>query len=181
MLAEGVAIGPHVIKMVVYSQRLEKLGFPLSQELAGFILVSLLDSYGNFITNYHMHVVEKGLNELCGMLKTIEGDVKESTGSSGHVITLQNKPNFKMGKSQKKGKAKDTISKPNQKPKDGPAADAECFYCKELGHWKMNCKQYLASIKDRGSKGTPAADTLAIHITKIFLANFYINSCVFDT
>jgi hypothetical protein len=26
-LAEGTAIGPHVIKMVGYSQRLEKLGF----------------------------------------------------------------------------------------------------------------------------------------------------------
>jgi hypothetical protein len=34
----------------------------------------------------------------------------------------------------------------------------------------------LASIKDRGGKGTAAAGTLAIHITKIFLADSYINS-----
>ena len=136
-LAEGAAVGPHVIKMVGYSQRLEKLGFPISQELAtDFILASLPPSYGNFITNYHMHGAERGLNELCGMLKTAEGDIKKSAGSSGHVMAVQNKPNFKKkGKSQKKkGKAKDTISKPNQKPKAGPAADAECFYCKELGH-----------------------------------------------
>jgi hypothetical protein len=130
-----------------------------------------------------MHGAEKGLNELCGMLKTTEGDIKKSTSSNDHVMAVQNKPNFKKkSKSQKnKGKAKDTISKPNQKPKDGPTADVECFYCKELGHWKRNCKQYLASIKDRDGKGTTVACTLAIHITEIFLADSYINSWVFDT
>jgi hypothetical protein len=51
------------------------------------------------------------------MLKTIERDAKKSTGSSGHVMVVQNKPNFKKkGKSQKKkGEAKDTVSKPNQR------------------------------------------------------------------
>jgi hypothetical protein len=141
-LAEGAAVGPHVIKMVGYSQRLEKLGYLVSQELAtDFILASLLPTYGNFITNYHMHGAEKGLNELCGMLKTAEGDIKKSIASSGQVMAVQNKPNFKKGKSQKKkGKAKVRVYKPNQKPKAGLAIDAECFYCKELGHWKGNCK-----------------------------------------
>ena len=77
-LAEGAPVGPHVIKMVGYVQRLEKLGFPLGQELAtDFILMSLLPSYGNFISNYHMHGVEKGLNELCGMLKASKSDIKK--------------------------------------------------------------------------------------------------------
>ena len=94
-LAEGAPIGPHVIKMVGYTQRLEKLGFPLGQELAtDFILASLPPSYGNFISNYHMHGSEKGLNELCGMLKMIESDIKKST-SGGHVMAVQNKPTFK--------------------------------------------------------------------------------------
>jgi hypothetical protein len=143
-----------------------------------FILASLSPSYGNFITNYHMHGVEKGLNELCGMQKTVGGDIKKSAGSSGHVMAVQNKPYFKKkGKSQKKkGKAKDIVSKPNQKPKARPATDAECFCCKELGHWKRNCKKYLASIKDRGGNGTTVACTLAIHITEIFLTDSYINS-----
>jgi hypothetical protein len=83
---------------------LENLGYPVSQELATyFILACPPLSYGNFITNYHMHGAEKGLNELCGMLKTAEGDIKKSAGSSGHVMAVQNKPNFKKkGKSQKK-------------------------------------------------------------------------------
>jgi len=91
-LAEGAAVGPHVIKMVGYTQRLEKLGFPIGPELAtDFILVSLPPSYGNFISNYHMHGAEKGLNELCGMLKTAEADIKKGAGSS-HVMAVQNKP-----------------------------------------------------------------------------------------
>ena len=135
-LPEGAAVGPHVIKMIGYTQRLEKLGFPLGQELAtDFNLTSLPPSYGNFISNYHMHGAEKGLNELCGMLNIAEGDIKKSTGSS-HVMAVQNKPTFKRkGKSwKKKGKVADTISKPSQEPKAGPEANAECFHWKELGH-----------------------------------------------
>ena len=137
-LAEGAAVGPHVIKMVGYTQRLEKLGFPIGPELAtDFILASLPPSYVNFIANYHMHGAEKGLNELCGMLKTAEADIKKGAGSS-HVMVVQNKPKFKKkGNSwkKKKGKAKDEISKPNPPtPKAGPTTDAECFHCHGKGH-----------------------------------------------
>jgi hypothetical protein len=46
-LVEGTAVGPHVIKMVGYTQMLEKLGFPLGQELAtNFILASLPRAMG---------------------------------------------------------------------------------------------------------------------------------------
>jgi len=114
---------------------LEKLGFPLGQELAtDFILASLPPSYGNFISNYHMHGAEKGLTELCGMLKTAESDIKKST-SGGHVMVVQNKPTFKKKgsswKKKKKGKAKVANPKPNPTPKakPGPAADKECFHC----------------------------------------------------
>jgi hypothetical protein len=156
-LAEGVPVGPHVIKMVGYVQRLEKLGFPLGKELStDFILTSLPPSYGNFILNYHMHGAEKGLNELCGMLKTTESDIKKGTGSS-HVMAIQNKPTFKRkGKSwKKKGKAKDKIPMPNQAPKTSPTANAECFHCKEIGHWKRNCKLYLASLRTREVRVLP--------------------------
>jgi len=53
----------------------------------------------NFILNYHIHGVEKGLNELCGLLKTVESDIKKS----GHVMAIKNKPSFKKkGNSWKK-------------------------------------------------------------------------------
>ena len=133
-LAEGAAVGPHVIKMVGYTQRLEKLGFPLGQELAtDFILASLPPNYVNFISNYHMHGAEKGLNELCGMLKTTECDIKKSTGSVHVMMAIQNKPTFKKKGSswKKKGKAKVVNPKPNPTPKakPGQATDKECFHC----------------------------------------------------
>ena len=137
-LAEGAAVGLHVIKMVGYTQRLEKLGFPLGQELAtDFILSSLPLSYGNFISNYHMHGAEKGLNELFCMLKTAEADIKKCMNGS-HVMVVQNKPNFKKkGTSwKKKGKAKVENPKPNSnsQAKAEPAGNRKCFHCDELGH-----------------------------------------------
>ena len=136
-LAEGAGVGPHVIKMVGYVQRLDKLGFSLGKELAtDFILASLSPSYGNFISNYHMHGVEKGLNELCGMLKTAEADIRKSHGGS-HVMAIQNKPNFKKKGTwkKKKSKAKDVISKPSSSTTpSGPSLDEPCFHCHEPGH-----------------------------------------------
>jgi hypothetical protein len=167
--------------MVGYTKRLEKLGFPLGQELAtDFILASLPPSYGNFISNYHMHGAKRGLNELCGMLKTSGSDIKKSTGG-GHVMAVQNKATFKKkGCSwKKKGKAKVTNPKPNPTPMAKPelAADKECFHCHQPGHWRRNCKLYLALLKNRSS----TSGTLVIHIIEIFLADSYVNSCVFDT
>jgi hypothetical protein len=156
--------------MVGFTQRLEKLGFPLGQKLAtDFILASLPPSYENFISNYHMHGVEEGLNELCGMLKTAESDIKKSTGS-GHVMAVQNKPNFKKnGTSWTKGKAKVENPAPNPDPKakTGPAADTKCFHYHEKVHWKRNCKVYLASLKNRGSKSTSKSGTLTVYVMDI--------------
>jgi len=118
--------------MVGYTQRLEKLGFSIGQELAtDFILSSLLPSYGNFISNYHMHGVEKGLNELYGMLKTTEANIKKSTVSS-QVLAIENKPNFKRkkGNSWKKKRVRlrmRSISQTHLRPKASLDADVECF------------------------------------------------------
>jgi hypothetical protein len=66
-------------------------------------------------------------------------------------------------------------------PKASPAAKAECFHCKEIGHSKRNCELYLASKKNKGSKGTSTLGTLNVYVTDIFLADSYTNSWVFDT
>ena len=76
-----------------------------------------------------MHGAEKDLNELCGMLKAAECDIKKSTGSGHVMMAVQNKPTFKKKGSswKKKGKAKVANPKPNPalKAKPGPTADNE--------------------------------------------------------
>ena len=67
---EGDPLSPHVIKMIGYVQALDRLDFPLLDELAtDAVLGSLPPSYGTFISNYHMHGMDKKLTELHGMLK----------------------------------------------------------------------------------------------------------------
>jgi hypothetical protein len=166
--------------MVGYTHTLEKLGFPIGQELAtDFILASLPSSYGSFISNYHMHGMDKGLNELCGMLKTAETDIKKN--APNHVMMVHKSASFKKKEKSwgKKGKAADVISKPKPSPKTGPSADAECFFCHKSGHWKRNCKLYQASVKKSGSQ--TSTGTLVINVIDVFLADIPDNSWVYDT
>ena len=129
-----------------------------------------------------MHGVEKGLNELRGMLKTAESDMKKCAGHS-HVRVVQNKPSFKKkGTSwKKKGKANDMIPKPAPKQKAGPTNETECFFFHEHGHWKRNCSKYQASLKKSGSKSTSNSGTLVVNVVDILLVDSYVNSWVFDT
>ena len=68
------------------------------------ILNSLPSAYGLFISNYHMHGMDKKLTELYGMLKTAEADLKKG---ASQVLMVQNKPKFnKSSWSKKKAKSK---------------------------------------------------------------------------
>ena len=61
-MTEGTPVGAHVIKMMGYIQSLEKLDFPLKDELAtDLILQSLPDSFKPFIMNFNMNEIEKTL------------------------------------------------------------------------------------------------------------------------
>ena len=66
--------------MVGYMMSMDRLGFPVSKEFAtDIILNSLPKAYAPFISNYHMHGMDKELTELHGMLKTTEADIKRGT------------------------------------------------------------------------------------------------------
>src|SRR3990170_7881932 len=82
-LKEGDPLSRHVIKMIGYVQALDRLGFPLLDELAiDAVLGSLPPSYGTFISNYHMHGMDKKLTELHGTLKVAEQDINKRHASS---------------------------------------------------------------------------------------------------
>ena len=72
-MAEGVSVSSYVLKMKSYLDHLEWLGFPMSQELATYLILnSLPDSYDQFVMNYNMNNMEKSVSELHVMLKTAE-------------------------------------------------------------------------------------------------------------
>ena len=130
-LKEGDPLSPHVIKMIRFMQGLDRLGFPLGDELStDTILASLLTSYGAFISNFHMHGMEKKLTELHGMLKVAEQDIKKGTHQ---VLMVQNTAKFKKSWSKKKTKAKGKEATPivTAAPKSRPNTGTVCFHCKE--------------------------------------------------
>jgi hypothetical protein len=85
-LAEGAPVSSHVIKMIGYIESLQRLGFPLDDDLTtDVILQSLPASFEPFIMNYHMNGLKKMLIELHGMLKTAEVSFRKAPG---HVMTV---------------------------------------------------------------------------------------------
>ncbi|KAK1680072.1 hypothetical protein QYE76_040920 [Lolium multiflorum] len=109
------------------------------------VLQSLPPSYKNFVMNYNMQNMNKEFPELFGMLKAAEIEIKKE-----HQVLMVNKTTSFKKQGKSKGKNKKSGKKaatPPVKPKSGPKPDAECYYCKEKGHWKRNCSKYLADLK----------------------------------
>ncbi|XP_050216848.1 uncharacterized protein LOC126667806 [Mercurialis annua] len=106
--------------------------------------------------NFNMHNMEKTTTELHGMLKTAEKNIKNEIKD---VLMVNKGKGMKRsgkgkGKAFKKSKPK---SKPKTKdePKAKPPKEGTCFFCKEPGHWKRNCKKYLDDLKkNKGSETT---------------------------
>jgi len=72
--------------MIGYIESLQRLGFPLDDDLAAdVILQSLPASFEPFIMNYHMNGLKKSLTELHGMLKTAEASLRKTPG---HVMIV---------------------------------------------------------------------------------------------
>nr|AAS01945.1 putative polyprotein [Oryza sativa Japonica Group] len=180
-LAEGNPVSPHVIKMIGYTESLDKLGFPLNRELVtDLILQSLPPSFEPFIMNFNMNNLNRTLAELHGMLKTAEESIKKN---SNHVMVMhKRKPNNKKSGQKRKLNSDEITSTSNSKTKvqkTGPAKDAECFFCKETGHWKRNYKKYLEQLKQKQQDGK--SSTSGINVIEINLATSSTDSWVFDT
>jgi hypothetical protein len=67
---------------------------PIGEDFAtDIILNSLQSAYGLFISNYHMHGMEKKVTELHRMMKTAEADVKQ--GDTNQVLMVQSSSKIK--------------------------------------------------------------------------------------
>ncbi|KAK1649442.1 hypothetical protein QYE76_067247 [Lolium multiflorum] len=146
MMEEGSSISEHMLAMTGHAKKLSDLGIVIPNRLGiNRVLQSLPPSYKNFVMNYNMQNMNKEFPELFGMLKAAEIEIKKE-----HQVLMVNKTTSFKKQGKSKGKFKKGGKKaatPPMKPKNGPKPDAECYYCKEKGHWKRNCSKYLADLK----------------------------------
>ena len=135
-LAEGAPVSPHVIKMIGYIESLQRLCFPLDDDLTtDVILQSLPASFEPFILNYHMHGLKKTLTELHGMLKTTEVSHRKTPG---HVMTVQKNKKCKRPAKAKKptesGTSEQASKAKEKQKKAGASPDDACYHCGVKGH-----------------------------------------------
>ncbi|KAK1646264.1 hypothetical protein QYE76_064069 [Lolium multiflorum] len=128
-----------MLVMTGHAKKLSDLGIVIPNRLGiNRVLQSLPPSYKNFVMNYNMQNMNKEFPELFGMLKAAEIEIKKE-----HQVLMVNKTTSFKKQGKSKGKFKKGGKKaatPPMKPKNGPKPDADCYYCKEKGHWKRNCR-----------------------------------------
>ncbi|KAK1605934.1 hypothetical protein QYE76_029607 [Lolium multiflorum] len=179
MMEEGSSISEHMLVMTGHAKKLSDLGIVIPNRLGiNRVLQSLPPSYKNFVMNYNMQNMNKEFPELFGMLKAAEIEIKKE-----HQVLMVNKTTSFKKQGKSKGKFKKGGKKaatPPVKPKSGPKPDAECYYCKEKGHWKRNCSKYLADLKS-GLVKKKKEGISDIHVIDVYLTGSRTSTWVFDT
>ncbi|XP_017980986.1 PREDICTED: uncharacterized protein LOC108663015 [Theobroma cacao] len=145
-MAEGSSVRPHVLKMIRLIERLGQLGLVMDHELSiDLVPQSLLDSFSQFVLNFHMNRLEATLPKLLNMLDTVERSIRKDKGSL--LLVSSSKAHTKqLKKKAPKGKKVKSQNEKALKPKEGVKKDKEkdiCHHCGKLGHWRRNCKEYF--------------------------------------
>ncbi|GKE14122.1 retrotransposon protein, putative, ty1-copia subclass, partial [Tanacetum coccineum] len=153
-------VSSYLLKMKIYLDTLECLGFAMPNELCvSLILNSLNKDYEQFVQNYNMCSMGKTIADLHVMLKLHEKGISKKV-ETPDVLAIKEgniqkkKPQGAKGKD--KGKTKLAYA-PKAKilppPKtDNPEKDFICHHYKEVGHWRRNYPSYHAELKKRTNR-----------------------------
>ncbi|PRQ60287.1 uncharacterized protein LOC133735958 [Rosa rugosa] len=106
--------------------------------------------------NYNMQQMDHTLSDLLNMLVTAEKQIKKESGSAAIIASSSSSKSKCKGKGKKKQviKPKGVVQKKKKKEQKEPKGI--CFFCNKDGHWKRNCKAYLASLKNKSSTEGPS-------------------------
>ncbi|XP_077232489.1 uncharacterized protein LOC143869816 [Tasmannia lanceolata] len=160
-MVDGTPVRDHMLKMMGFLNELDILGAIIDAETqVDIVLASLLGSFKEFVMTYHMNKLIMTLTELLNQLQATE-DLLKTNNKSAFIaegsVPSASKPKGK-GKQKGKGqgskkKALAVKNKKTFKKKSSKGNDA-CFHCGKPGHWKQNCRSYLASKQgDKLSQG----------------------------
>ncbi|KAJ9171075.1 hypothetical protein P3X46_019123 [Hevea brasiliensis] len=131
---EGQNVEDHVHKMIWLIEQLEHLDFNVDFQLQmDLILQSLPESFGNFVTNFHMTKQECTLVGLLNMLVIAQKNMPGNKGKEVALITssFARKSNKKKGNKKKKpqipGPSKKIAKQKGKTKADG--GKGKCFHC----------------------------------------------------
>nr|GEW68025.1 zinc finger, CCHC-type [Tanacetum cinerariifolium] len=188
---EGQSVSSYVLKMKGYIDNLERLGHPVTLGLGvSLILIGLRKEYDGFVQNYNMHNMGKTVNELHAMLKLHEQTLPKSNTPALYAIRagkVQKRNKHKKSHSQKGAKGQNQgkgkfVPNPKILPppkRENPTKDSICHECREIGHWKRNCPQYLAELMKKKKNTASGAGGSGIFVIKL---NTILNrSWIYDT
>ena len=122
-----------------------------------------------------MHGMDKSLQELLGMLRIADDDMKKRSS----IFMIQEGGRKIKKKKRKwllkyKGKVKQV---PNQNtPKIKVSATSDCYYNNGKSHWKRNCPKYLADLKSGIVSKSSISDTFVVKVMllPLFLIGYWI-------
>ena len=151
-------VGPHVLKMINYIERLEKIGFPLTEEIKTDLVLQSLDKwFSPFVSNFLMNGIEKPLPELLSLLQTHE-DNNERPKPAPILMVEDDKPkSTPKGKRKRKGSNSKPKAQKAKKVKGDNQKNDECFRCGKKGHWRRNCEIHIAEQKAKRGGATSAS------------------------
>ena len=152
-MTEGSSVNQHMLKMLGYLEKLEKLKAPMHADTAeDIILGSLPASYKDVVMHLHLREKAMTLDEIHQALKQAEADMNRHKEEKNVLAISQNSKKVQKGKGKKKipkknkGAGDTQASSSKGKKKNSPTPQTECFYCHELGHFKANCPKYKADL-----------------------------------
>ena len=102
-------------------------------------------------------------------LREVERELLKSKKREAHYASTSQSPRAwpkatggVKKKKHKKGKGKGKASKASGKPKD--KSQDICLHCGKRGHWKRDCREYLALRKEIKAGKAPASGMFVIEI-----------------
>ncbi len=150
-MVEGTPIHDHVMTMIGYINVLDSLGAEMDHTTKiDIILCSLPKSFNNFVLNFHMNDKVVTLPELRNMLQRAEELLKKDKP----IMVMEGQSSTTRRKNNKKNKGKNPLQVRNEPKKKGKDKSRdECHFCGKKGHWKRNCKHYIATVNKKPSDG----------------------------
>jgi hypothetical protein len=103
------------------------------------------------------------------LIKLFKNAEKALNKENDPILLIQSS---RMSKKENK-KNKGDASKTNKPTRDIKKDKGICHYCDEEGHWKRNCKEYLATVK---TKKLNEASTSGMYIIKNYLTTLHCSS-----